>query len=313
MRAVVLGGTGAIGGAVAARLAAGGWSVDVTGRDLASMPPELALAGVRFHAVERSDTSAIGRLVDDGADLLVDLVAYRAADVRALLPVMGSVTSAVLVSSRAVYVDTRGRHVNSNHPPWFQCPIREDVPTVSPAGDEIDPFTREGYAPSKVAAERVALDSGRPVTIIRPSKVHGRWARQSRTQSFVECMLRGDRAIKLADGGSVDHLTAAVNTAALIEVVAGKPGQRILNSADPDTPTAEQIVRTIAERLAWSGAVELLHGQPESTDGDHPWRAAHPMVLDTAASERLGYSPQGRALELLAQEIDWIAERISGG
>lgn len=33
MRAVILGGTGAIGGAVAARLAAAGWAVDVTGRD----------------------------------------------------------------------------------------------------------------------------------------------------------------------------------------------------------------------------------------------------------------------------------------
>jgi len=47
MRGVILGGTGAIGGAVAARLAA---------------------AGVRFHQVERSETSAIERLVGGDAD-----------------------------------------------------------------------------------------------------------------------------------------------------------------------------------------------------------------------------------------------------
>lgn len=32
----------------------------------------------------------------------------------------------------------------------------------------------------------------------------------------------------------------AVNTAALIETVAGAPEQRVLNSADPDTPSAER-------------------------------------------------------------------------
>ncbi len=68
MRGVILGGTGAIGGAVAARLAAAGWSVDVTGRDPGSMPRELVVAGVRFHQVERSETSAIERLVGGDAD-----------------------------------------------------------------------------------------------------------------------------------------------------------------------------------------------------------------------------------------------------
>lgn len=86
MRGVILGGTGAIGGAVAARLAAAGWSVDVTGRDPGSMPRELVVAGVRFHQVERSETSAIERLVGGDADLLVDLLAYRGADVRAYCP-----------------------------------------------------------------------------------------------------------------------------------------------------------------------------------------------------------------------------------
>ncbi len=180
MRAVILGGTGAIGGAVAARLAAAGWSVDVTGRDPGSMPPELVAAGVRFHQVQRSETSTIGRLEGDGADLLVDLLAYRGADVRAL-----------------------------------------------------------------------------------------------------------------------------------IETVGGKPGQRLLNSADPDTPSAEQIVHRIGERLNWDGTLELLDGKAGPTAGDHPWRSAHPFVLSTTASERLGYSPEGGAVELLTQEVDWIAEPIS--
>lgn len=310
MRAVVLGGTGAIGGAVAARLAAAGWSVDVTGRDPRSMPGELVATGVRFHQIQRSETAQVARLVGAGADLLVDLLAYRGSDVRALLPVMGSVTNTVLISSRAVYVDAAGRHLNGEEPPCFRGPITEDAPTLPPADEGVDPFSREGYAPSKVAAERVALDSGLPVTVIRPSKVHGRWARNPRTRPFVERMLRGDRTITLAErGASVDHLTAAANTAALIETVASRPGQRVLNSADPDAPTAEQIVQAIGERLGWGGTLQLLDTDASGgpTEGDHPWRSAHPVVLDTSASERLGYSPVGGALDLLGQEVDWVA------
>jgi nucleoside-diphosphate-sugar epimerase len=42
-----------------------------------------------------------------------------------------------------------------------------------PAGEDVNPYRREGYAPCKGAAERAALDSGLPVTVIRPSKIHG--------------------------------------------------------------------------------------------------------------------------------------------
>lgn len=310
MRAIILGGTGAIGGATATRLAADGWSVDVTGRKPASMPSQLFEAGARFHSIERHDIGAIENLIGDGTDLLVDLLAYRAADVRALLPVMASVSCPVLISSRAVYVDAAGRHVNSDDPPRFPGPIGEDAPTLPPANDDVNPFSRDGYAPSKVAAERAALDSGLPITVIRPSKVHGRWARNPRTRSFVEAMNRGDETIELADqGASVDHLTAADNTAALIATIAAQPGRRILNSADPDTPSAEQIVQTIAARLGWAGTIDLLDHGTGRERGEHPWLSAYPIVLNTNASEQLGYVPVGTSLELLNHEIDWVAAK----
>ncbi len=307
MRAVVLGGTGAIGGATAERLALSGWTVDVTGRDAAAMPAELAEAGVRFHALPRTDASGIGRLVGDDTDLLVDLVAYSARDVRSLLPVMGSVAHTVVISTRAVYVDADGRHINGDEPPRFAVPLREDNPTLPPAGDDVDPYTRDGYAPSKVAVELAALSSGLPITVIRPSKVHGRWARNARSRHFVERMLRGDERIELAEGGrSVDHLTAAANTAALIEAIAGTPGTRILNSADPDTPTAEKIARAIGERVGWQGALDLVDAPDDGERGHHPWRTVHPIVLDTTASTSLGYTPVGRGIDLLMDEVDWV-------
>nr|WP_245192334.1 nucleoside-diphosphate sugar epimerase [Arthrobacter pigmenti] len=292
-------------------LAKAGWAVDVTGRDSSLMPAELTALGVQFHSVERADVASVGRVLGDGADLLVDLLAYRASDVRAVLPLMASVSSPVLVSSRAVYVDGLGRHVNSDEPPHFEVPIAEDAPTLAPANDDVNPFSREGYAPSKVAAERVALDSGLQVTVIRPSKVHGRWARNPRTRMFVEAMMAGTERIELAHGTSIDHLTAAGNTAALISTVALKPGARILNSADPDSPGAEQILRAIGSRLGWTGTLELLDDAVPDR-GLHPWLQKHPIVLDTRASHRLGYKPVGAALNLLAEEVDWVASQVRG-
>nr|WP_090582572.1 nucleoside-diphosphate sugar epimerase [Arthrobacter sp. ov407] len=296
-----------MGGMTALRLAKAGWNVDVTGRSSSRMPVELLQAGVRFHQIERSDSSGIDELVGGGADLLVDLVAYTAADVRAILPVMALVASPVLVSSRAVYTDAAGRHVNGDESPQFEGPIREDAPTLPPAGDDVNPFSREGYAPCKVAAELAALDSGLPVTVIRPSKVHGPWTRQARTQGIVEYMLRGEPTIELADPDTVDHLSAAANVAALIETLAAHPGPRILNAADPDTPSALQIVQAIAAQLAWSGAIDLVPNTPER--GEHPWRT--PMTLDTTAAQELGYKPAGNGLDLLADEVEWVQTQSS--
>ncbi|QIS40973.1 NAD-dependent epimerase/dehydratase family protein [Clavibacter capsici] len=306
-RALVLGGTGAIGGATAVRLARDGWAVDVTGRDPRLMPAELVALGVRFHALDRADVAGIERLAGDGVDLLVDLVAFTAADVEALLPAMRATGSVVVASSRAVLVDAEGRHVNGDEPPRFPGPIPESNPTLAPAAPGTDPFTREGYAPSKVAVERAALDGGLPVTVIRPSKVHGRWARNARTRGIVERMRAGAETIELADrGASVDHLTATANAAALIARVADVPGARILNSADPDPLTAAEIVRVIADELGWGGRIVPL--EPGVPGGEHPWAAPHPIVLDTRASLALGYAPVGPGAELLRAEVAWIRD-----
>jgi nucleoside-diphosphate-sugar epimerase len=177
-RALILGGTGLIGRAVASRLLAAGWQVDVTGRDAGRMPGSLARAGARFAAAERSDPRALAAAAGSGADLLVDCVCYTAADADLLLPLARAAGSTVLISSKAVYVDAAGRHVNSAEAPRFAGPIREDQPTMAPSG--ADYRSREGYGANKVAAEQVLLDSGAPVTVLRPSKVHGPGATRPR-------------------------------------------------------------------------------------------------------------------------------------
>ncbi len=229
-----------------------------------------------------------------------------------MLPLIADSGSTVMISSKAVYVDDAGRHSNSDIPPDFEGPIRETQPTLAP-NDE-DHTTREGYGPNKVAAENVLLDSGSPVTILRPSKVHGVRARPPREWVFVKRVLDRRPAVLLAQRGvGVDHPTAAANVAALIEVAAAVPGRRVLNCADPDAPSALEISRTIATRLGHEWIEVLLDDGADSRLGRTPWDTIHPIVLDMTAALEIGYTPAGDYAHTVADEIDWLVSAAGGG
>lgn len=309
-RAFVIGGTGVVGRAVAGRLLAAGWEVDVTGRDPGHVPPELA--GARFTPVDRADGAGMAAAFGNGADLVVDCCCYTAADARRLLPIARIARSTVMISSKAVYVDAAGNHVNSPTPPRFEGPIGEDQPTMAPGGG--DHTTASGYGANKVAAEHVLLDSGAPVTVIRPSKVHGPGGTRPREWVFVKRVLDRRPAVLLAHrGAGVDHTTAAANLAALVEVVADRPGPRILNSADPDAPSGLEIARAVAGHLGHDWEEVLLDDGADPSLGRHPWDAAFPVVLDTTASEMLGYRPVGDFASTVRAGIDWMVSRAVTG
>ena len=176
--ALIIGGTGLVGRAVARRLLAEGWRVRLTGRDPANLPADLAAAGARFSAAERDDAAALATAAGDGADLLVDCICFTAAQAELLLPLARAASSTVMISSKAVYVDDEGRHSNSEQPPRFSGPVTEQQPTMAPSTPGTsDHRSRQGYGANKVAAEQVLLDSGAPVTVLRPSKIHGEGAR----------------------------------------------------------------------------------------------------------------------------------------
>lgn len=302
----MIGGTGLIGRAVARRLGAAGWQVDVVGRDRGHLPTDLAGFGVRYSRADRDDPVGIGRAFGDGADLLVDCVCYTAAHAANVVPLAAHAGATVMISSKTVYVDDLGRHANSDVAPEFGGPIGETQPTLLPGDMPFD--SREGYGRNKVAAEEVLLDSGHPVTVLRPSKIHGDGARPAREWFFVKRVLDRRPAVLLAHHGTgTDHTSAAVNIAALIETVAHAPGRRILNAADPDAPSGLEIARTIARYLGHSWDEVLLDEQP-GTLGRHPWDRPHPVVLDTTAATELGYRPVGSYAATVPIEIDWLVE-----
>ena len=311
-RALILGGTGAIGRATARRLLFDGWRVDLTGRDPAHFPADIAASGGRFVRAEREDSTQLLAALGDGVDLLVDCICFTAADATGLLPLAHNAGSTVMISSKAVYVDSSGHHSNSATAPSFEGPIPETQPTMAPGGGDYN--SPEGYGANKVAAEEVLLASGAPVTVIRPSKIHGEGARPPREWVFVKRVLDQRPAVFLARrGAGVDHPTAAANIAALIDVVAATPGQRILNSADPDAPSALEISRTIARRLDHVWAEVLLDDAADEALGRHPWNARHPIVLDMTAAAALGYTPVGDYATTVAEEVEWLVSAARNG
>jgi nucleoside-diphosphate-sugar epimerase len=311
-RALILGGTGLVGRAAARRLLASGWQVDVTGRDPHHLPADVAKAGGVFVAAQRDDAAALRTAMGGGVDLLVDCICYTAAEATLLLPLMRDAGSTVMISSKAVYVDAAGNHTNSDVAPHFDGPIRETQPTM--AASDIDYNTREGYGANKVAAEQVLLASGLPVSVLRPSKIHGEGAARPREWMFVKRVLDRRTAVFLAHRGEgVDHTTAAVNLAALIETCAATPGRRILNSADPDSPNGLQIARAIARVLDHDWEEILLDDDADPALGVHPWDAAHPIVLDMTAAGGLGYEPVGDYATTVADAVTWLVSAANGG
>ncbi|MGW3102363.1 NAD-dependent epimerase/dehydratase family protein [Streptomyces sp. NPDC001100] len=312
-RALILGGTGLVGRAAALRLAAAGWQVDVVGRDPARMPPELVAAGGKFIAADRADERRMRAALGAGADLLVDCLCFTAADARSLVALAADAASSVVISSRAVYVDAAGHHVNSPVPPRFTGPIRESRATLAPRSD-IDHRSREGYGANKVAAEQVVLGSGLPISVLRPSQIHGVGASPAREWAVVKRVLDGRTALLLAHGGTgVVHATAAANLAALIETVAGRPGTRVLNCADPDTPSVREICRTIAGHLGHEWEEVLLDATAPAGLGRTPWDSPHSIVLDTSAATALGYRAAGTYATTIAPALDRLVEAARNG
>jgi nucleoside-diphosphate-sugar epimerase len=172
----------------------------------------------------------------------------------------------------------------------------------------------EGYGSNKSAAERVLLDSDLPVTVLRPSKVHGEAARPPREWVFVKRILdRRPHVLLARRGDSIDHPSAAANIAALVEAVAAQPAKRVLNAADPDAPTVLEIARTVARHFDYDWQEVLLDPGDTPDLGRTPWDRQHPIVLDMTAAERLGYQPVGDYATTVATELDWLASIAEPG
>jgi nucleoside-diphosphate-sugar epimerase len=308
-RAFVLGGNGQIGVAVAARLARAGWEV-VVGCRSGVLPDELRALEIGVARVDRGIDGELEAALGGGADVLVDVVAYAAADGEQLGRLSGSVGSAVVISSASVYRDDAGRTLDEASSvetfPRLPVPIPVSQPTVEP-GDET-------YSTRKVALERTLLDGPVAATIVRPCAIHGPYSELPRELYFVRRVLDGrDVVVLVSNGESRFHTTSVANLAELVALAADRPGERVLNCGDPDPPTVREIGRAVAAALGHRFE-EVLVPQSgyERRELSNPWAVPFPLVVDMDAAVReVGYAPVTTYPEAVRETVAWLAEEAA--
>jgi len=299
-RAFLLGGSGQTGRALIPRLQERGWDVVVGSRGERELPPV-----VEHVQVDRADTAALKQALGDGADVLVDFVAFEREHAQQLLALKELVDSLVVISTASVYTDHEGRTFDEakapDEFPRFPIPISERTqPTVEP-GDA-------SYSTKKAAIEQVLLgQDAPPATLIRAGAIYGPGG-SVREWYFVKRVLDERRHVILGDRGrSRFHPISTDNLAELIWLAAEHPGRRVLNAGDPGPPTLLEISRAIAAALGhnWTEVLLLTLGEPCET----PWSSPRPVVLDmTEAAFEVGYRPVTTYERAVGATCDWLVE-----
>ena len=106
-RAVILGGRGQSGRAIAERLIRGGW--EVTSTTAGPLPDPADTPDLRWVSLDRDRTDELSGVVVEGTDVVVDVTAYTPRQARQLIALGDRVGSAVVLSTLSVYTDAEGR------------------------------------------------------------------------------------------------------------------------------------------------------------------------------------------------------------
>ena len=306
--AMIIGGTGQIGSAVARRLVLDGWSVLLAHRG--EHPGDTALAELDVTSIrlDRDDTDA---LLDRarGHDLVLDTVAYEPRHGEQLAQLAGQVGSLVVISTGSVYVGREGGYLDvvsgPDDFPSFPVPLRETDPTVDNG--------ERTYSPLKAALERQLLGvDDLPVSILRPGAIQGPFSPALREWFFIKRALDGRGRIVLSDGGTNRFSTSStVNIAELVALCAAQPGKRVLNAVDRDDLSVAEIAQTVFDAMDHDVEVVTFPGPPVDGVGGTPWSVARPLLLSMAAATvELGYrQPVGYA-EAVASTVDWAVREV---
>jgi nucleoside-diphosphate-sugar epimerase len=302
--AFILGGTGQIGRAVSAAFLSANWSVTISHRGSRPAPHDLIEQGAKVIVLDRANEGAFSEALGPGADVLVDTTAYDQNHASQLIAVQNGIGRLVIISSASVYRDGSGRTLDEAMQTGFpELPhlIPETHPTVDPG-----PGT---YSTRKVALERHLLDrAAAPVTILRPCTIHGLNSRHPREWWFVKRILDCRPIIPLAyRGTSRFHTSAVANIAALILVAIEASGNRVLNIADPDTPTVAEIAAYTSHALDYRGRIIGLDDPRNPPPiGRTPWSLPCPFILDCQAAVSLGYAPAVTYAGAIGATFDWL-------
>lgn len=307
--ALIVGGRGQCGLAIARRLIDDGWTVTAT---TSADPPTSGLVpGVRWVHAERTH---LNELVKE-TDVVVHTTAYTVADAEALIALGDRIGATVVISTLSVYTDSAGRSLDGasgagGFPEW-PIPIHEDQPVVGPSDSS--------YSSRKSAVEALLRERAPwPVTIVRPGAIHGPYSRHLREWYFIKRVLDGRTAVILPyEGLSTFQTTATTNLAELVRLAARRPVPtfRAFNCGDIDPPTVLEISSLVDDLMGRSTErITVAGGEPAPTVGNHPWSVPAPVVADMSRAEtELGYEQPDTYGDAIARTIPWVVEACRDG
>lgn len=260
MRILVTGGTVFVSRAAAEYFTAAGHEVTVLNRGSREQSP-----GVRHICCDRHDPAL--NLRGEGFDAVLDVTAYNARDIDALLDAVGNVAHYIFVSSSAVYPET------------LPQPFREDMP--------VGPNVHWGaYGTDKIAAEQRLLSRMPQAYILRPPYLYGPGNEVYREAFVFECA-ENDRPFYLPGEGAMPLQFFHVrDLCRLMErILLDPPAQHILNTGNPQDVSVRE----------WAEMCYAAVGKTPcfvQVDASVPQRSYFPFLnyayhLDTAAQEAL--------------------------
>lgn len=280
MRILVTGGTVFVSRAAAAYFAAAGHEVTVLNRGSREQ-----LRGVRHICCDRHDPAL--DLWGEGFDAVLDVTAYNARDIDALLDAVGNVAHYIFVSSSAVYPET------------LPQPFREDM--------LVGPNVHWGaYGTDKIAAEQRLLFRMPRAYVLRPPYLYGPGNEVYREAFVFECA-EGDRPFCLPGEGAMPLQFFHVrDLCRLMErILLDPPAQHVINTGNPQDVSVRQ----------WAEMCYAAAGKtPRFVQVDEavPQRSYFPFLnyayhLDTAAQEAI--LPDLTPLETgIAESLAWYRE-----
>ena len=315
MSVLVLGGTGFIGAPLVARLLANGVETAVAHHGARDVP-----AGARSVILDRGDPAAVvAALRETGADTVIDLIAYTAADTLPLLGALsGQVARYVLVSSVDVYRNYEGLHRKGRPTPIWDR-LTEDAELrasrypyrlAKPRAASDPQAWMDGY--DKIPLEEAARERlGGAATIVRLPMVFGPGDRQRRFSWAIRPMAQGRPRFVIphpwaawrATFGYVDDVAAGVALAATHP----RAGGETYNLGRANTPTNIAWAASFAEHLNWPGDVQLAH--PDVARGALAKAVSaldldYPLFIDNAKiRRRLGFVEVTDFDEALARTV----------
>lgn len=300
--ALILGGSGFLGSAIARELLRAGWKVAALGRGRTPNRNE----GTETLVADRKKAGALAEAIKGRRfDLVVDCVAFIQSDaVDAVKTFAGLIGHCIVISTDYVYAPR----------PDMRFPIREDAPT----------WKDIPYVGGKVDCEEVFIQSWKekqfPVTILRPPHLIGPGralgcnSPQVGDPKLLDYIRSGKGLVLVHDGQHLIQPVAVREVGACIAHFAGnaKSFGQIMNCPGPDCVTTLGYYHTIADCLGvplkyTTMTIEEFQARVPSSA---PF-LRHRIYDSSRLKEITGYVPRIPFRDAVREALDWLRDNSS--